>query len=187
MMRPTVVACSLLALSACTAGPGPVVHDKLDQKTGSTVSVMPKPLELLTSGYIGTHGGAFAFLGPFEIDQMGARTLFLWVLAPHDVSSTVVPVIRCNDTVVTLNVKKGGLASLGLAESPYEPEDPWGTQWYFDLDDQTLVCLAHAATISLEVPTARGDRVTFTSENPKSVVGFAPIEEFAGRRHTPGL
>jgi hypothetical protein len=187
MMRRRLVACSLLLLGACTAGPGPAVHDKLDQKTGSTVSVMPKPLELLTSGYIGTHGGAFAFLGPFEIDQMGTRTLFLWVLVPHDVSATVVPVIRCNDSVVALQVKKEGLGSTGLAESPYDPEDPWGTQWYFDLDDKTLTCFARAGTISLEVPTDHGDRVTFMSENPKNVVGFAPIEEFAERRHTPGL
>jgi hypothetical protein len=186
MMRPTLTAC-LLLLGACTAGPGPAVNDKLDQKTGSTISVMPKPLELLTSGYIGTHGGAFAFLGPFEVDQMGTRTLFLWVLVPHDVSSTVVPVIHCNDNAITLHVKKDGLRSMELAESPYDPADPWGTQWYFDLDDATLVCLAHARTITLEVPTDQGDLVTFVSENPKNVIGFAPVQEFAERRHTPGL
>jgi hypothetical protein len=187
MMRFLLLTSALLVLAACTAGPAPPVHDTLDTKTGSTVSVMREPLELLTSGYIGTRGGAFAFLGPFEIDQMGTRTLFLWVLLPHDVSSSVEPVIHCNDGVVTLPVKSTGLADLGLAQPPYELPDPWGTQWYFALDDRTLVCFAHARTIALDIPNLRGDPETFLAERPKNAEGFPILENFAERRHTPGL
>ena len=186
MMRHLLVT-ALLVLCACTAGPAPPVRDKLDAKTGATVSVMPEPLELLTSGYIGTHGGAFAFLGPFEIDQMGTRTLFLWVLVPHDVSSTAVPVIHCNDGAVTLPVKSAGLADMGLAQTPYDLPDPWGTPWYFSLDDQTLVCFAHARTITIDIPSARGDLETFVAERPKNAEGFPMLENFAQRRHTSGL
>src|SRR5450755_881374 len=123
----------LLLLAGCAAAPGPQVHDKLDAKTGSTVSVIPEPVELVTSTYFGARTGTFAFLGPFETDQMGTRALFLWVLVPHDVSSSVPPIIRCDDTPVTLNLHSGSLSDLGIAESPYEPPDPWGTQWYFAL------------------------------------------------------
>jgi hypothetical protein len=177
----------LLLLCACAAAPGPAVHDRLDAKTGSTVSVLPEPLELLTSGYIGTHTGAFAYLGPFEIDQMGARTLYLWVLLPHDISSSVAPVIHCDDAAVTLPLQAGGLAAMGLAESPYAPPDPWGPQWYFALDDTTLVCFAHAREITLDIPNAKGELMHFTAESAKNATGFPVLETFAARRGTPGL
>jgi hypothetical protein len=178
----------LVILCACTAGPGAGVQDKLDAKTGSTVSVMPEPLELLlNSGFVGARSGVFAFLAPFEIDQMGARTLFLWILVPHDVSSSVAPAIHCDDTQVTLPLQSGGLRAMALAEPPYEPADPWGTQWYFALDDATLVCFAHAHRISIDIPNARGDLVTFTAERPKNATDFPAIETFAGRRGTKGL
>ena len=186
-MRILLLTSALLVLAACTAGPGPPVRDKLDTKTGSTVSVMPEPLELVTNGYIGTRGGAFAFLAPFEIDQMGTRTLYLWVLLPHDVSSSAVPVIHCNDGIVTLPVKSAGLADLSLAQPPYDLPDPWGTQWYFSLDDQTLVCFAHARTIALDIPNLRNDVETFVAEKPKNAAGFPLLAHFAERRHTPGL
>jgi hypothetical protein len=177
----------LLLLCACAAAPGPAVHDKLDAKTGSTVSVLPEPFELLTSGYIGAHTGAFAYLGPFEIDQMGARTLYLWVLLPHDVSSSVAPVIHCDDTPVTLPLQSGGLGHMGLAEPPYDPPDPWGAQWYFALDDATLACFAHAHRITVDIPNARGELVRFTAESAKNVAGFPVLETFAVRRGTKGL
>jgi hypothetical protein len=177
----------LVSLCACAAAPGPAVHDKLDAKTGSTVSVMPEPLELLTSGYIGAHSGAFAYLGPLEIDQMGARTLYLWVLVPHDVSSSVAPVIHCDDARVTLPLQTASLRDMGLAEPPYDPADPWGAQWYFALDDATLACFAHAHRITIDIPNARGEVVTYTAESAKNVTGFPIIATFAARRGTKGL
>jgi hypothetical protein len=176
-----------LLLGACAAAPGPSVNDKLDAKTGSTVSVIPAPVELLTSGYIGTHTGAFAYLGPFEIDQMGTRTLYLWVLLPNDVSAAVLPVIHCDDTPVTLTVQTGGFAGMGLAEPPYVAADPWGAQWYFALDDATLACLARAHRITFDIPNARGDMVRFMAESAKNAAGFPVLETFATRRGTKGL
>jgi hypothetical protein len=176
-----------LLLGACAAAPGPTVHDKLDAKTGSTVSVIPEPVELLTSGYIGTRTGAFAYLGPFEIDQMGARTLYLWILLPHDVSASVLPVIHCDDTPVTLSLLSNGLGSMGLAEPPYEAADPWGAQWYFALDDATLACLARAHQITFDIPNARGNTVRFIAESAKNAAGFPALETFAARRGTQGL
>jgi hypothetical protein len=186
----TRVARNLLAsillplLCACAAAPGPAVHDKLDAKTGSTVSVMPEPLELLTYRYIGTLTGAFAYLGPFEIDQMGARTLFLWVLVPHEVSSAVAPIIQCDDAPVALAPHSGSLGDIGLAEPPYAPPDPWGTPWVFALDDATLVCFARAHRISIDIPNARGDLVRFTAESAKNGSGFPVLQSFAARRGT---
>src|SRR5476651_2148828 len=133
-------------LAACASAPPAPVQDKLDSKTGSTVSVLPDPVNLLTSGYIGARTGAFAYLGPFEVDEMGKRTLYLWVLVPKDVSASVTPVVQCDANAVDLPLQKGTLTEMGLAESPYEALDPWGTQWYFSLSDAALVCFAHAHT-----------------------------------------
>lgn len=169
-------------LAGCAAAPGPQVHDKLDAKTRSTVSVIPEPVELVTSTYFGARSGTFAFLGPFETDQMGTRALFLWVLVPHDVSSSMPPIIRCDDTPVTLKLQSGSLIDMGVAEPPYEPPDPWGTQWYFVLDDATLACLAHAHRIDFEIPNAKGDVVHFTAESAKNVSGFPVLATFAARR-----
>jgi hypothetical protein len=177
-----------LLLVACAAAPPPrPVEDKLDAKTGSTVSVLPEALTLLTSGYVGTRAGAFAFLGPFEVDEMGKRTLYLWVLVPKDVSAGVVPSIQCDGNPVDLPVQKGALSDMGLAESPYDPQDPWGTQWYFSLTDAALVCFAHAHMIALEVPNESGEMLHFQVESAKNTSGFALIQAYAERRSTQGL
>ena len=175
-------------LAACAAAPPATpVQDKLDAKTGSTVSVLPEAVTLLTSGYVGTRAGAFAFLGPFEVDEMGKRTLYLWVLVPKDVSAAVVPAIQCDGNALELPVHKGALSDMGLAESPYDPQDPWGTQWYFSLTDAALVCFAHAHVIALEVPNESGEMLHFQVESAKNTSGFAPIQAYAERRGTPGL
>lgn len=180
---------SLLVLlgTACATVPSAPVQDKLDSKTGSTVSVLPDPLTLLTSGYVGARAGAFAYLGPFEVDEMGKRTLYLWVLLPETVSASVAPVIQCDGNVVDLAQQHGSLAAMGLAEPPYEPADPWGTQWYFALSDAALVCLAHAHLIALEIPNAKGEILHFDVESEKGMAGFPALQAYAERRSTSGL
>ena len=177
----------VLLLAACATAPPAPVQDKLDSKTGSTVSVLPDPVNLLTSGYIGARPGAFAYLGPFEVDEMGKRTLYLWVLVPKDVSASVAPIVLCDANAVDLPLQKGSLADMGLTASPYEPLDPWGTQWYFSLSDAALVCFAHAHTIALEIPDAKGDPLHFQAESAKNTTGFPFIQAYAERRGTKGL
>jgi hypothetical protein len=177
----------LLLLAACASTPPAPVEDKLDSKTGSTVSVLPEAVTLLTSGYVGARTGAFAYLGPFEVDEMGKRTLYLWVLVPKDVSATVMPLVLCDGNAVELPLQKGSLTDMGLAESPYEPADPWGTQWYFSLSDTALACLAHAKVIAVDIPDVKGEPLHFQVESPKNTVGFPLVQAYAERRGTKGL
>jgi hypothetical protein len=118
---------------------------------------------------------------------MGQRTLYLWVLVPKDMSATVVPVIQCDGNPVDLPLQKGSLADMGLAEPPYEPLDPWGTQWYFSLTDSALVCLARAKVIALEIPDAKGAPLHFQVESAKNTTGFPVMQAYAERRGTKGL
>jgi hypothetical protein len=185
--QPFLPSLLLLLLAACATTESGPVQDKLDAKTGATVSVLPDPVTLLTSGYLGARSGAFAYLGPFEVDEMGKRTLYLWVLVPKDVSTTVVPVIQCDGHILDLPLHKGSLADIGLAEPPYEPLDPWGTQWYFSLTDAALVSLAQAKVILLEIPDAKGDPLGFQVESAKNTTGFPELQAYAERRGTKGL
>jgi len=187
MQKSLILSVLVLLLAGCATAPSAPVEDKLDSKTGSTVSVLPDVVTLLTSGYVGARTGAFAYLGPFEVDEMGKRSLYLWVLVPKDVSASVVPAIQCDGNRVDLPLQKGSLAEMGLADSPYEPQDPWGTQWYFALSDAALVCIAHARVIAVEIPNAKGEILHFQVENAKNTTGFPQIEAYAERRGTKGL
>jgi hypothetical protein len=172
----------LLVLTACAAAPGPTVHDNLDPKTGTTVSVASDTVELLTDRYVGVRADTFAYLAPFEVDRMGTRTLFLWVLVPKDSSASAPPVIQCDGKIVTLPVQSGPLADIGLADAPYSPADPWGAQWYFALDKEVLECLAQAHLIALEIPGPRDEVLRFVAEGAKGTQGFAVLKTFAARR-----
>jgi len=172
----------LLLLTACAAAPGPTVLDNLDTKTGTTVSVASDPVELLTDRYVGVRADTFAYLGPFEVDRMGTRTLFLWVLVPKDSSASVPPVIQCDGKIVPLPVQTGPLADMGLADAPYAPPDPWGAQWYFALDREVLECLAQAHLIALEIPGPRDEVLRFIAESAKNTAGFPVLKTFAARR-----
>jgi hypothetical protein len=172
----------LVVLCGCISVPNPPVRAKLDAKSGSTVSLLPGPLGLLTSAYRGAGAAAFAYLGPFEIDRMGVRTLFLWVLAPNDVPVSSPPVIQCDGKVFNLPVQTGSLSKMGLTESPYEPPYPWGTQWYFALTDAALACLAQAHLIALEIPEPGGEPARFRIESAKKTLGFPVLQAFVAHR-----
>jgi hypothetical protein len=171
-----------LVCTACASAPGPSVHDNLDPKTGTTVSVASDPVELLTDRYVGVRAETFAYLAPFEIDRMGTRTLFLWVLVPKDSSASVPPVIQCDGNIITLPVQTGTLSDIGLADAPYSPPDPWGAQWYFTLDNEALGCFAKAHLIALEIPGPRDEVLRFVAEGAKDGAGFPVLKAFVARR-----
>ncbi len=55
----------------------------LDANTGTTVTVMPKPVELIVDKARGTKTDPFAYVAPFETNRMGSHELYLWVSAPQ--------------------------------------------------------------------------------------------------------
>lgn len=172
----------LLVLTGCTSVPSPAVHDKLDAKTGSTISALPDSMKLVITANRGANADAFAYLGPFEVDQMGVRTLFLWVLGPGDGPAASPPVVLCDGKAADLHLQTGGLAEMGLTESPYKPPYPWGTQWYFVLTDAALTCFAQAHLIELELPGTRPEPERFAVESRKDAIGFPVLQAFVAHR-----
>jgi hypothetical protein len=169
---------SAFLLSACASAPTPLRH-KLDAKTGSTVNLAAEPVELI-SAVSGSRTAAFAYLGPFDINRMGAHSLFLWVLVPEDAASSP-PALRCGDEPIDLPLLSNGLGALGLSQPPYDPPYPWSRQWYYTLTESALTCLAGAQVIVLEVPATDG-ATRFTAEAGKGSSGFPVLRNFAAHR-----
>jgi hypothetical protein len=185
----------LLVLGGCATAPTPAVHDRLDAVTGETISVLASPLELLTPPeHRGNRPAEFAYLAPFELDRMGARSLYLWILVPDHLPAALPPVIRCDGSAVDLGAPKRDPGGIGLSDAPYAPPYPWSRQWYFDLSDAALACLGQAQVITLETPpaaaqsttaaqsTAAAESTVFRVESRKGTTGFPALQGFMAYR-----
>src|SRR5215471_9598754 len=70
-------------LGACAALPDDsAVVEQLDPDTGLTIARLGHPIELYRETFRKDTSGKFAFLGPFETNQMGRRELYLYVALP---------------------------------------------------------------------------------------------------------
>jgi hypothetical protein len=180
-------------LGACVTAPAEPVSEKLDPDTATTVTVLDKPVELFDINGRGRDklGDAFAYLGPFETDRMGARTLFLWVAAPLPVGVlTQVPKVLCNDQPLDLTplgidagdgtaAQKIDLSPMNLSKPPYEAPVPWSGQWYFKLKPDDLKCLGAADSIAVEATYTNGENHLYTGDHK----AFGPLGTFATSHH----
>ena len=74
----------LAALAGCASVPENAVSERLDERTGTTVTTMQKPIELVSTEPRGSNSDPFAYLAPFETNRMGQRELFLWIAVPDE-------------------------------------------------------------------------------------------------------
>ncbi|MDB6047056.1 MAG: hypothetical protein JWM63_5607 [Gammaproteobacteria bacterium] len=166
----------VMVLTACASTPSQPVVDRLDPDTGSTLTVMDSPVELLAEATRGAAGDPFAYIAPFETDQMGKRALFLWMTAPAPEGATLDTQLLCDGQPLVLQPVEGGLRHLGIAHAPYSAPAPWSEQWYFQLTQDALKCLAGAQTIALETHVAGGgesQRFTVGSKNLAALKAFS--------------
>lgn len=193
-------------LGACAAVPAEPVSEKLDPDTATTVTILNRPIELLSQTNRSKQTDPFAYIAPFETNRMGTRDLFLWVSTPQAQGQLTQPQVLCNGQPLSLqpisqasgtvatasagpgdSVAPGGspntavkvdLSQLSLSRAPYEAPVPWSTQWYFRLPADSLKCLADADGISLEARAADGDPDQFTTTGRKSL---ASLDAFTRR------
>jgi len=176
------LAAVVIALSACASTPSQPVIDRLDPDTGSTVTVINSPVELLAEATRGAAGDPFAYIAPFETDQMGKRALFLWMTAPAPEGARLDTQLLCDGQPLALQPVEGGIKRLGLAHAPYSPPAPWSVQWYFQLPQDALKCLAGAQIIALETRDAG------SSESQRYTVGsknLAELKAFSTHQNPP--
>ena len=164
MTRQASLRCTLLlvaaALSACATVPDDSsVVEKLDADTGHTVARLGRPIEVYRETFLKEPSGRFAFVAPFETNQMGTRKLFVWVAVPIELGEADAA------PVVTVNGQELGLGTPGrkpdfaeLTKSPYKIPTPWSTMFYYNADQDLIAKLGEASTISVKVtePTRDG-------------------------------
>ena len=170
-------------MCACAALPddSPVV-EQLDPDTGATVTRLGHPVELYRDTFTQDQTGRFAFLGPFETNQMGARELYLWLAVPIETPQNAEPpVIEVNGKALALGAPARAADFAGLKQSPYKLPTPWSSTWYFKIDAATVGLLGDARDLAVRVAEGTKDgtvRTSFASQ----VSADPRLREFAARQ-----
>jgi hypothetical protein len=139
-------------VSGCAALPddAPVVEN-LDPETGVTVARLGRPLELYRETARLDSSERFAFLGPFETNQMGKRELFLWVAVPmENPAGSAQPTIYIDNTALELGDAGKAADFAGLRSSPYRIPTPWIATYYYRINADVIARLAAAHDLSIK-------------------------------------
>jgi len=144
----------LSLLTGCATEPTEAESERLDPSTGTTLTLMPKPVELVVEKARGPKSDPFAYVAPFETNRMGSHELFLWVSAPQAAGPLSVPQLYCGNDLVPLDPLNASLREIGLSTAPYKVPAPWSAQWYFRLSGEVLDCLARAPRIRVTTQPA---------------------------------
>ncbi len=169
-------------LGACVSLPNdaPVV-EQLDDQTGLTIARLGRPLELYRENFRKDTLGKFAFLGPFETNQMGRRELYLWVALPlEDTASPVKPVVTVNGAALELPEPGRAPDAAGLQTTPYRIPMSWIATFYYRIDRSTVARLGEASTLRIQVTedTKSGPvKTAYLLE----LAGDSRLREFAAR------
>jgi hypothetical protein len=161
-----LVGCALAALAGCAAAPTDADSEQLDANTGTTLTRMPKPVELVVDRVRGAKTDPFAYFAPFETNRMGSHELFLWVSAPQVAGPLATPKVFCGESPIALEKYEGSMSDIGLSSAPYKLPAPWSAQWYFRLSGEVLDCFASASRIRVITQTGEAEPDTYTAEGP---------------------
>jgi len=171
-----------LALGACATLPQDhPVFEQLDADTGVTIARLGKPVELYRETVPSVYTDRFAFLAPFETNQMGKREAFLWLAVPVDPTLTSnVPTLDVDGVAVALGEAGRAADFAGLAKSPYKVPTPWSVLYYFKADGDLIARLgaAQSLTIHMMEPSKRG---TVEAQFALKIVGDPRLKDFAAR------
>lgn len=188
MTRHGGLRCTLLLFLAATLGGCATVPDdasvveKLDEETGLTVARLGRPVEVYRETFLKDPSGRFAFVGPFETNQMGKRDLFLWVAVPIELGEQdPAPVIAVNGKDLALAAPGRNPDSAGLTKSPYKIPTPWSSMYYFRADQDLIATLGEASQITLRVTEPTRDGPVNTVFAVTLDDGDARLKDFAAR------
>jgi hypothetical protein len=172
-----------LALAACATLPQDhPVYEHLDAETGVTIALVGKPLELYREIVPNVYTDRFAFLAPFETNQMGKREAFLWLAVPIDPTlAESVPTLDVDGTAIALGTPGRKADFAGLARSPYKVPAPWSVIYYFKADSDLVARLgaAQSLTIHMMEPTKTGP---VEAQFALKIVDDPRLKEFAARQ-----
>ena len=147
--------------SGCAAEVNRAPEVTLDERTGTTLSQLASPLQLLATEPGAPHGDPFAFAAPFETNRMGQRQMYLWVAVPGDADRAAALSLSLNGQALELPPAASEAGALGIATLPYAAPAPWSRVFVFGLDEAALRRLEAAQRIKLSVRYERGAPIEF--------------------------
>jgi hypothetical protein len=173
---------ALVATGLCACAPLPTEADteRLDSGTGTTVTLMPHPVELVVTRPSGGKSDPFAYLAPFETNRMGSHEMYLWVTAPQIAGPLGVPKVYCGEDVMPLEPAEADLKAMGLSRAPYAMPAPWSVQWYFKLSGEILDCLARAPRLKVTTQAPEATPEDYAAD----AAAISGLSEFATRVRT---
>lgn len=171
---------TVLGIAGCAAAPeeGPVM-ERLDSETGITVSRLDKPVELYRDTFLQEAAGRFAFIAPFETNQMGTREYFLWIALPVTPAPGFDPSIELDDAALALTLAGRDAQVAGLSKSPYKIPTPWSAMYYYKIDEALLAKLGQTSKITIRVTEATKTGTTKTVFS--APMGDTRLKDFASR------
>lgn len=188
MTRHGALRCTLLlfvaaALGGCATVPDDAsVVEKLDDETGLTVARLGRPVEVYRETFLKDPSGRFAFVAPFETNQMGKRDLFIWVAVPIELGEQeAAPIVSVNGKDLALAAPGRKPDAAGLTKSPYKIPTPWSSMYYFPADPSMIATLGEAKEISVRVTEPTRDGPVKTVFAVTLEVGDARLRDFAAR------
>jgi hypothetical protein len=181
LLLPALLASAWVAsLAGCAALPEDApVMEQLDDETGVTIARLGRPMELYRETFQRDPAGRFAFLAPFETNQMGARELYLWAALPVDIAEGTTPDIEVNGKQLALGAPGRQADFAGLRKSPYKIPTPWSAMYYYKIDQALVQTLGAATSLVIRVTEKTKDGTTITVF--ASSVVDPRLKEFATR------
>jgi hypothetical protein len=173
-----------LALGACASLPqDQPVFEQLDADTGVTIARLGKPIELYREAVPSIHSDRFAFLAPFETNQMGKREYFLWLAVPVDptLATTSVPTVDVDGSALTLGAPGRDADFAGLAKSPYKVPAPWSVLYYYKADGDVIARLGKAQSLTIHMMEPAKDGPV-EAQFALEIAGDPRLKEFAARQ-----
>ncbi len=156
-----LLACCVALLGGCAALPDNTVAELLDERTGTTVTRMERPIELVSTEPRGGSTDPFAFVAPFETNRMGQRQLYLWVAVPDERGGARPPTVFAGAEALSLVPRGPDAKAVSLAEFPYTKPAPWSAVHAYSIDEAALRSLAAAGTIDITVRYADDREIRF--------------------------
>ncbi len=141
--------------------PDNTVAEQLDERTGTTVTRIERPIELVSTEPRGSNTDPFAYVAPFETNRMGLRQLYLWVAVPDERGGARPPAVMAGTETLILAPRGSDAKALSLAGFPYAKPAPWSMVQAYSIDEAALRTLAAAGTIDVTVRYADDREIRF--------------------------
>jgi hypothetical protein len=160
------------ALAGCSAPPQKTTVSHVDPVTAVTVLAMSAPVEFTSEA-----GGLDVAIGPFEVDEMGARSYFLWVCVLGE-GEKAAPSVRLGDgqQVLLERDATSALTQAPVSAPPYTPLAPWAPQFYYPVTVAELHALeGRPLGVELTGRKALVGRLAPWAEQPRNFDGFLKV------------